>query len=994
VNYINVLNWLADIQSGKQGGSPYYVVHQMVHRGENGSTTNNFQGKFNLWEMPSGVFNPRVIAITENGGVAISDYQLPAGKVPLQGMTMPTWAATFTEVISFLASAGKLKYDVKANYGEGSLQIDSASSVFEARISLDPLAAETDTTLDATLVYKYVIGVDLKIGQTNTPSGPLIFAPAFLGTTISGLSAEFKVTGKDQTAALKIGESGTLPGLENPATESLKEGNYIPKFIQKLGDFEPSVTVKQAAKFGQSQYLSSDWLGNNIISGYSYSVEAQGSFETSLKCNITPLLSGVPWIGPPLVALSKPPVNLKVYFVPTIGLGAKLSYERITTYPRISGTTVSAPIQGEQWDFLGAPTNTSKTEFKIFAKIGAGLLLSGLDKAAEGSVGLQLGAPRNSPDTAGVAFKVDPTVWPPIQRITGAFSAVAKIALKVWALSYEKQWQWDALQFDFDFSKKATAQSLRVANATTPAGHMDLTPLTTTYTIINPATAPPFKFVGKIGDLVENFYRAGVVGVTGGTNPLLAFTTVDPNTGKSTLMISARGALQWNSPVPVTTAGGILSIAVVPLSNGGWLAVWSEIDSSDLGNPFPSSRLNYAVSNFDGSTWSVPATITSDSAALFDLKMVNAGNQTVLTWLSTTEGPQHQIETLAASVFDGAHWSTPTNLLPQQNITATSLAGMSSGAALSAVATGDDQLLTFEWNGSSWKSGNASASALGPVSATAAGGMWAVAWQDTNSTIQLGSRQVGSLNWSQPVTIVTNISTPELQLASITSGAEKLYLLSWIQGGDVNSIYYAIVDANGAYRVAPTEVTLDSAGSYSKLQIRPLTGGPQADLVAQYTSGTNTTLTEFVVGLPAPGDCNGDGVADDLQIASGALADCNHNGIPDICEIASGAVADKNHNGIPDSCEVPIADDCNRNGISDAYELSLGIGDFNGNGILDECETQIMTRSIQLTPDATTYFYRAANLHITGEASDSIQVEYVGVLEEAGDLAGPWFVVP
>jgi hypothetical protein len=31
-------------------------------------------------------------------------------------------------------------------------------------------------------------------------------------------------------------------------------------------------------------------------------------------------------------------------------------------------------------------------------------------------------------------------------------------------------------------------------------------------------------------------------------------------------------------------------------------------------------------------------------------------------------------------------------------------------------------------------------------------------------------------------------------------------------------------------------------------------------------------------------DCNGNGVFDDLEIASGALPDSNHNGIPDGCE--------------------------------------------------------------------------------------------------------------
>ncbi len=989
-NYVNILKWLGEIQSGQRGGNAYHVVHQQVHRGDAGVGTNKFQGKFNLWEMPSGVFNPRIIAITENGGVAVKDYELPASQKPLQGMTMPTWAATFTEVISYVAGVGKFKYDVKGKYGDGDLQIDEANTAFEAKITLEPLAAEADPTLDATLLYKYVMGVEMKIGQTNTPSGPMFFAPAFLGTTIGGLTAEFKVTGKDQKATLNLGESGPLPYSDAWIAKKL------PSFIESLAKVKPKVVAKQAAKFGQSQYLDSDWLGNNLISGYSYSIEGQASFEASVKADITPFVSKLPYIGQALTVFNNiPKLNLKVFFVPVLGLGGKLSVERITSYPRISGTTVSAPVQGVPFDFMGTPTNINKAELKLFAKIGASLLLSGFNEGLEGSAGVQLGAPRNSPDSTGVTFKFDPASWPPLRQITGSLSAVAKVLLKAWGLSYEKQWQWDALPFDFKFGGKSSASALHGLSSPDQAGVMDISPLHITYTVFNPATAPPYQFVGKVGNLVQNFYRAGSMSVVGGATPLLAFTAIDPNSGKTTIMISTHGRTQWNSPVPVANTGGILSMAVAPLQAGGWIAVWSEIDLADLGNPYPSTVLKYSVSTPDGTFWSDPAVVSAENDAIFDVKAVSAGKQTILTWQSTADGPQHQTETISSSVFDGQNWSVPAPFFEPQKIKSTSLAGQTNGSALLALANANNQLVTIEWNGDFWSTSKASDSVAGSISvAPGPAGSWAVAWQTTNNAVLLAVRQGGSDTWPAPVLMATNITTPELQLASITSGAENLYVLAWVQGGDVNSLYYAITDGNGQYRLAPTEVTVDSAGSYSKLQIRPLPGAPSVSLTAQYNVGTNNSLTELIVGLPSAGDCDGDGVADAVEIADGLLADCNHNGIPDRCEIASGAVEDLNHNGIPDTCETAIADDCNRNGISDAYELSLGIGDVNGNGVLDDCENSAVTRSVPLTPDVTTHFYRATRLQVTTQGTDTIGLEYIGILEESQNVDGPWFVVP
>lgn len=54
----------------------------------------------------------------------------------------------------------------------------------------------------------------------------------------------------------------------------------------------------------------------------------------------------------------------------------------------------------------------------------------------------------------------------------------------------------------------------------------------------------------------------------------------------------------------------------------------------------------------------------------------------------------------------------------------------------------------------------------------------------------------------------------------------------------------------------------------------------------------------------APEDCNGNSVADDCEIACGAVTDCNDNGHLDECDIADGTSSDLNGNGLPDECEM------------------------------------------------------------------------------------------
>ncbi|MFO0828429.1 MAG: hypothetical protein U0572_09790 [Phycisphaerales bacterium] len=64
--------------------------------------------------------------------------------------------------------------------------------------------------------------------------------------------------------------------------------------------------------------------------------------------------------------------------------------------------------------------------------------------------------------------------------------------------------------------------------------------------------------------------------------------------------------------------------------------------------------------------------------------------------------------------------------------------------------------------------------------------------------------------------------------------------------------------------------------------------------------------------------------------------DCDGNGVWDACDIASGSAADCNGNGIPDACESGLPD-CNGNGIPDPCDIANGAADENSDGVPDEC---------------------------------------------------------
>ncbi len=119
---------------------------------------------------------------------------------------------------------------------------------------------------------------------------------------------------------------------------------------------------------------------------------------------------------------------------------------------------------------------------------------------------------------------------------------------------------------------------------------------------------------------------------------------------------------------------------------------------------------------------------------------------------------------------------------------------------------------------------------------------------------------------------------------------------TWIQF-DVTSV----VTGPGTYSFALMSNSSNSAYYSSREGAAP----PQLVLVTLCGNGV-ADLGETCASCPADVpciDCNGNGVDDSIDIASGTSQDCNGNGMPDECDLDSGASDDCNVNGIPDECD-------------------------------------------------------------------------------------------
>ena len=151
-----------------------------------------------------------------------------------------------------------------------------------------------------------------------------------------------------------------------------------------------------------------------------------------------------------------------------------------------------------------------------------------------------------------------------------------------------------------------------------------------------------------------------------------------------------------------------------------------------------------------------------------------------------------------------------------------------------------------------------------------------------------------------------------------------------------DSVLEAAIDA---FQVIDNDcgVVLDDCNGNGILDVDDIASGRSLDVAGNGVPDECESADCDGDGIPddQEPDCDGDGLPDDCEL------DCNGNGTPDECE----SFADCDGNGVPDECQ-PDCDgdgtpdacevDCNENGTPDECESLL---DCDGNGIPDECES-------------------------------------------------------
>lgn len=984
LNYVTVKRWLDELTTGKKDGKPYFVVHRQLVAKE--TDTSQFRGEIYLPDLPSGEFKPMLVALTDAGGVAVMNYSPPAGREALLGMNLPEWASGILNAVGTLANFPTGEKQLFKKYEAGFLKIGSLSFPVESRIGLNPFTASPVD--DATLTYKYVMGIDVPLGEGNAETGPFSLAPKFLGLQLRGATLEFEASGEDKKAALAIVfvtgkpdevekvDSSSRPAIGGDTDQPADSGDSSAPGKKK--SFEVTKNeFKAQFKAGITEKIDADDLGNNILSGFGIVLEAQGTYDLGLRINATPVVRLIPYAGPVLQAMdSSGAATIYALFETTIG--AKYTFTLETEFPKPAseGTTVSASSEAPRTGILGGLQ--SNKEIKFILRLAGGLQISAAGGLFEGSALFQFGAPSGTPDVDGIFFTLNnnPTNSTPLfTKIEGAFSFILRAAVNLWATKIEKQWKWDIARFVIDRQSEP---------------YFELTPIDLTYTVLTAGKALQERFAPAGPTLIDRFYGAGSFHLADSTNPWLAYTGTDPKTGRMTLWAARREGPGWSNPVLLANAAGILSVATAQLTDGSSVIVWSEISTSDVANPYPSSSLKFVASNTSGSSWGSPETITNRNEAMFQIKIASAGAGAALAYLSTSEGPLGERQTLHALQWNGAWWESPATLISSESILAHDIAGHPSGR-LAVAASTPGGLKSFTSMGGPWSRPQIAASAAGNTLSLrfTTADYASMLWENAAGGLDLSTLDFARSSWSPPSPVVDSALTDDCELLVLPPGSAADYLAAWSSSGKRTTLQYAYLDFEGLPLAAPAEASVGSDGRFTGLALHA-EGKGAATLLAHYTDAAGSSVRTYPIKLAGPGDCNGNAIPDIEEIRVGILEDCNQNGVSDYCDIASGSSRDDNRNGVPDECEPARPGDCNRNGIADSYELALGIGDTDRNGVLDACELSLKVRILSFPSGVRERYYRAAGLRVRSRNADSFELEYSGTLEQSSNVTGPW----
>ncbi len=806
-----LLAWLQNIATNTVTNVFHQRVTNLVATANPGevATTNEVR----IWRLPPGEFRPVFAAVTRGGAVGVAEpFADPGTAAPLKGLPSPAWFGFASDLLAATGALAPSAETVSNWVPEGRFV---PLPIFSVGISADA---------EGFLKYEHACEVNWTHGFDTPASEWLHLAPGTIGLDFTGL-LEFGLSGADTNIYFRTSADLDLTDIPLPKLRKMAPKGFPLDVKPEYSALNVEASTTKRRSFDVNQ-------------PHEFEVEdtIEGSYAAGFKANLKPLTSKLPYLGPALLALDESG-QLVISGVVDGAIGLKSTNIWRTPFPasREGGSTTDPDPHVLRRHFLGG--EEKQFDLLLCFRFGAGLdveAFSGRGKA-RGKLNLagnQCTLSGGDTPLPSVALEINPNGdWPIFRRISGNITATLEASLDLWVTSIEKDWEWELWSFDHSFGTEPL---------------FEWAPMNLGVTVRSPTTALAATFNPGATNLIDNLFSRGAASATADGKGML-FTDVNPATGEMALKFAGRGVGGvFGAPVTLAHAGGIVAVEVAERPDGGWMAVWTELDGTETANPFPPSRLMFSRS-VDGATWTGPELVAGLSDVATELRLLAAPGKLGLAFLHTGDGPEAGTASLGVSGWSGSAWSTPVDVVGGARIIGFDGAGSGVGvpaSALFGVTLADGELQAWSWDFTGPPEMSSVAADAGGDLAIAAGGSFFLAFERKSGGIGLSYFDGGQ--WSSLGTPVGGAPTLSLDVAVIAEAPGRV-VLAWIEGGNEPSVRSATTDFGGILQAGPLNA-LTTRDELDRVQLMVEGGAARAQVRRK---GEVVTLLDMPIPLAA-----------------------------------------------------------------------------------------------------------------------------------------------
>lgn len=816
-----------------------WIAHDESQFMESGNTV-TVTGEEMLWMLPPGRYAPVVAVEAASGALSFHqfEYESDADKEKqLRGLRLPPYLAFLADLMATTANVAGTVDEV-----QGWLETVHPKGRF---LPLPDMEGKIEQ-IDGFLKYDYGVKVQWNEGEELPGAEIGGVALGFLGIPFE---AELHVTvdGKESKAAMEA--KATIDSGNVDLEEYLPRS--FPKPIRDILDFE-------AWASGSAGTLVSEQFDEEASPlEFVQKINVQGAVGGRIDLDLEEtLLKRTPSIAPIVIvldAVAPGAINASGFLRGAVGLESISTWT--TKYPKPPGLSVIAGTGHEMAHFAGGlvdeavitPVTKFDQEFNICMNFGVGLTLD-LGGVAGGELSLDLqgnncALPRVGGSVPSLKATLNPQFgsWPIVKEIDGSLNANLNVYLDVWLTRFEKDWSWELFPIKHQFGT---------------ASQVQFVPMTTAVRKIGMDEIEATDFIGTSPQVIRHFVsRSGFKALSN----QLAFAHTDDNG-----VVSLRVALRtndgtWGDPVTVSSipnGGGIVSLDVAHLPNGGTMAVWTEIDGTEANNAFPPSKILYSISSNGGTNWSDPSVAAEFDYVADDLHLVSNGDITALIYQCASMGADSNERAINGMLYTNS-WSAATQLVaPAPLLDLDASAGTSGNAAI-AYATQSGQVGAFRWGGGA-------APTITEVDTNGGGAVDVIASNAGSADVYWAAAE-GIRKRTLGVLPSMELIIAGVQPRSIDVAGE---VITWVQGGQ---LYYGMT--SGESQMMP--VTGNLFGAYDNVNVTENASGTYS-ILASFTNGSDE-LRAFHV-MPGSGTVLADQDSDSmLDITELHIVDADQN---------------------------------------------------------------------------------------------------------------------